>query len=120
MKISWLNFYILPIVCLIGLVIELLSSITFYKINSQSLLVHRRKPIKIYEYLFFYSISNFLVLCINILFGLFNCGPYCRVDDYLSPYFIKQFERFAKIYLCNTLNTFNILIEFRIALDRYK
>ena len=115
MQLNWLNFYVLPVVCLVGVAIELVSSITFYKINSQPL---RRKPIKIYQYLFFYSIANVVVLFINILFGIFNCGPYCRIDAYISPLFIKQFERFAKIYVCNTLNSFNILVEFRIALDR--
>lgn len=117
MHLNWLNLYVLPIVCLIGITFELISAITFYRINSNSA-QRRRKPIKIYDYLFFYSISNIIILSINILYGVFNCGPYCNIHSYLNPIWVKQFERFAKIFLCNTLNTFNILVEFRIALDR--
>ena len=118
MRINWLNFYVLPTVCLVGITFELISAITFNRINSNTVL-RRRKPIKIYDYLFYYSISNIVVLSINILYGLFNCGTYCYIDNKFNPIWIKQFERFAKVYLCNTLNTFNILVEFRIALDRY-
>jgi hypothetical protein len=114
MNLNWLNFYILPVVCLIGLAIELVSSITFYKINT-----HKRRVIKIYKYLFLYSISDILILTINLVFGIFKCGSYCQIERYIGLYFIKQFERIAKIFLGNTLYTFNVLIELKIAFDRY-
>ena len=118
MQQNWLNYNIVPWVCFIGVLIELISLSTFYKINSHG--QYKRKPIKIYKYLFLYSISNTIILFINIIFGIFNCRPYCRlfIDDYFSTYFIKQFERFAKIFICNSLNTFSILLEFKIAQDR--
>ena len=115
-QIDMLNFYILPLVCFIGLFIELISALTFYKINSR-LRIHD-KHIKIYHYLFLYSISNIVVLLINLLYGVLNCGAYCLIETYVNIYYIKQFERFGKIFICNTFNTFNIFIEFRIALDR--
>ncbi len=124
MHINWLNLYVLPTVCLVGILIELISATTFYKINSTR--QRRHKPIKIYEYLFLYSVSEVCILVINIVYGLLNCGVYCGIDntaaadaDYAySEWFKKQFERFAKIYVCNTLYTFNVLTEFKIALDR--
>lgn len=117
MRIEWLNLYVLTSVCSVGLVIKLISCITFYQINRLTG-PRRRKPIQIYQYLLLYSFSEMLILLINIMYGVLNCGPYCPVESYVSDVFIKQYERFAKIFGCNMLNTFNVLIELKIAFDR--
>lgn len=143
-RVNWLNFYILPSVCTLGFLIELAAASTFYQINNNNQNQRRRRHssglmgkflnlrsnhnrpvinknkrrIKIYEYLFLYSLSEMLILVINIVFGVFNCGPYCNVHAYVSRHVIEQFERYAKVFACNTLYTFNVLIEFKIACDR--
>lgn len=117
MAINLINLYIIPVICLIGFAIELVSSITFYKINT-STPNRRRRPIQIYQYLLLYSISDMIILWINFAFGVLNCGSYCSIDRFVSLYFMKEFERYAKIFTCNTLYTFNVLIEFKIACER--
>lgn len=114
-KISFLNFFIMPVVCLVGLVLEFITALTFYKINK-----NKKNKSRIYDLLLAYSISDMFILVINLAFGVSNCGSYCSIGTHLSLYMLKQFERIFKIFVCNALYTFNVLVELIIGLDRYQ
>lgn len=111
--IHLINLYIVPVVCSIGVLFELASFITFYKIT-------KFNKSRIYKYLFSYSLSDTIVLFISIIYGILNCGEYCNSWKYMDSYTLKQFDLYFKIYITNILYSFNVLIELEIALSRLK
>lgn len=116
MYTDWLNYHILPLTCFLGLIFEFFSLSTFYKINKSK----QSHNYTIYYYLFIYSISDTIILTIFIIYGILNCGIYCPISTMVDKNFIQQYEKILKIYICNTLYTFNVLIESKIAWSRYK
>lgn len=113
---SWFNCHILPVICFLGLIFEFLSLSTFYKINRNK----QTRPYSIYLYLFIYSISDTIILTIFIFYGLLNCSEYCLISSNIDKQIIQKYEKILKIYICNSLYTFNVLIEAKIAFSRYK
>lgn len=113
---TWLNYHILPLICFVGLIFEFFSLSTFYKINR----CKQSRRYSIYFYLFIYSISDSIILTIFIFYGILNCGEYCLISSLIDKQIIRIYEKFIKIYVCNSLYTFDVLIEAKIAFSRYK
>nr|QVK45824.1 G protein-coupled receptor [Proales similis] len=113
--IDLLNLYAMPVLSTSGIVFELMSMITFLKIV-------RNIKNKIYFYLLIYSISDAIIHLIFIINLLAVCKLDCLklLDELAEKHpLVYYFHIYFKVYLCNSLYSFNVLIELVIALYRY-
>jgi hypothetical protein len=109
--VDWLNSYFVPVTNLIAAVFEFFSFVVFLRIIKDYRNI-------IYLCLLVYSISDLFILLISILNGLFRCENCCQKDS--SFYEINKFFKiYMKIFMNNSLYSFNVLIEIMIALSRY-
>lgn len=103
------NIFMLPFISVIGLLLNVLCSLVFWKIIKTN---HKR----LYKYLFLSSIVNSLAMLVDALAVMPLCGDSCLIS---RTYFSQAFYVYGFIYLADVLETYTCLIDIVIALDHY-
>lgn len=101
--------YILPLICLFGLITNLLNMIVFVSIS--------KLKETLYKYMLINSIVDFFYLIILSFISLSKCGSLCGMIG--NSYLAKFYELYLFFYLSNVLCVFNSLIEICFTLNRY-
>lgn len=106
--IDLVNIYVLPAVCLIGIILNFLSII---------ILVRLRFKTELYKLMLSISISDFLFLLLSIFLVIFRCGRFC---PYGYTYISKFYELYFYLYLGNVLLMFVLVINLLICYNRIR
>jgi hypothetical protein len=103
-----LSTFVLPIICLISLLSNILNVVVLLRLESNS---------KIYKYMLLKSIINsFYLFACSFLF-LFKCGQFCSDSKY--SYLVKLYQLYIFNYLTSCLGLLDLFIELIICFNRY-
>lgn len=100
------NVYILPPICLAGVLLNLLSSIVSFHFR------HNR----IFFYMLISSFSDMTFLFINFFLIIIRCGSLCPIG---YTYASKVYEIFIYLYIGSTLLMFSSLLEILVLIHQY-
>ncbi|CAF0913954.1 unnamed protein product [Brachionus calyciflorus] len=100
------NIYVLPIVCLIGIILNFLSTFVLFKLRAKS---------ELYKFMLSISISDFLFLLLSIFLVIIRCGRFCQ---YGYTYISKFYELYFYLYLGNIFLMFVLLVNLLICYNR--
>ncbi|RNA36356.1 hypothetical protein BpHYR1_007041 [Brachionus plicatilis] len=106
--IDLVNIYVLPSVCLLGIILNFLSII---------ILVRLRFKTELYKFMLSISVSDFLFLLMSIFLVVFRCGRFC---PYGYTYISKLYELYFYLYLGNVLLMFVLLVNLLICYNRIR
>ncbi len=103
-----LSTFILPMICLISLLSNILNVVVLLRLESNS---------KIYKYMFLKSIINSIYLFACSFLFLFKCGQFC--GDFKHSYLVKLYQLYIFNNLTSCLGLLDLFIEFIICFNRY-
>lgn len=103
------NFYLLPSICLFGIVTSSLNILVIIKINKLNE--------NVYLYMLINSISDLVFLITQIFVGLIRCGFLC---PYGYTYGAKFYELYIYLFAGYTIIIFDCLINISVSIDRLR
>jgi hypothetical protein len=103
-----LSTFILPIICYISLLSNILNIAVFFCLESNR---------KIYKYMLLKSIINSIYLFACSFIFLLKCGQFC--NDLKHYYLVKLYQLYIFNYLTSCLGLLDLFIELIICFSRY-
>ncbi len=100
------NVYVLPPLCYMGVVLNLLCIIV----------THKLKATKTFLYMELTSLSDFLFLLINSSLFIIRCGSLCNLGYTFGA---KAYEIYIYLFIGSSLLFFSSLVEILILFDQY-
>ena len=106
--IDLVNIYVLPFICLIGIILNFLSIIILVRLRFKS---------ELYKFMLSISVSDFIFLFLSIFLVIFRCGRFC---PYGYTFISKFYELYFYLYFGNVLLMFVLLINLLICYNRIR
>ena len=100
------NVYVVPFICSIGLIINLISIYVLLKTGLKE---------QIFKYMLVSSLMDFWFLILHLFKLIVLCGTLCPYGN--EPY-VKAFELYFQLFIGNLLTTLSCLLDITVSLDR--
>ena len=102
------NVYLLPVICVFGILTSILSIIVLAKINKFNE--------NVYLYMMIDSVANLIFLLTQVPIAVLRCGILC---PYAYTYGAKVFELYIYLYVGYVVVTFSALVDISVSIDRF-
>lgn len=110
--IDFFNVFILPPICIAGIIFNLFSILVLIKIKCEI-----KDKRNIFTFMLLNEIIDFLLSLINVFIVIMRCGALC---SYGYSYELKMYEQIIYLFLGNSLALFGTLIEISISINRLR
>ena len=109
--VDYTNVYILPVICLFGMVTSFLNLVIFC---DKKFLLAKTNSI-IYKYMLVNSMCDFLFLLTQLFLVVIRCGSLCPFGYAQSS---KFYELYIYLFVGYTIITFEVLLDISVSINR--
>ena len=100
------NTYILPSICVFGILSNFISIIVLYKMDLKN---------SMYKFMLIVSIKDFFYLFLPVFLTIFRCGALCPFGYKFGS---KIYELYIYLFIGNTIMTFANMLDIFVSLNR--
>ena len=115
-SLDYSNVFIIPSICLFGLVTSTLNIIVLAKLNF-CLSKKETKPDYYHLYMLIVSLSDFSFLLTQLFIAIIRCGVLC---SFSYTYVAKLYELYVYLTVGYVIITFSALVDISVAIDRVR